>query len=416
MSSNDSALEAWLSGINPLNDTGQEFWDPGFDVERKVVHSKLGPYNKLFLCPPKFLPRFYHSVYPLLIEDWHLEVKIDLYGGFCKMDADLHIHFQPTLKYAERNLDALRQLNRQIKIGYEGLIKDLVASELRNLKDGNWVKTGLVDVEKAIEVAINETLILKEIQCRAVCVLKPTFEDLSDEAKLDGRFIQEAVYLNVLQKNFEFREKQGQELFRQEEELDLQRLKHINQENEIQQQMQSLMAENAKRLLEEQRRQLNEQYEIEKQLHAEKIKHEKQLQEIEQTADIEYKKDQLPKLQELELQMHAKKLEHDTLLKERELGAAIKAQETFQLEWQKIQERLEEEKIKHQSRLKEMQIEAELKEMELRTEKTQNKDAYLRREIEWLVLDKQRAELTRAIKETERTTDRVNDDARTSST
>jgi uncharacterized protein YpbB len=102
-------------------------------------------------------------------------------------------------------------------------------------------------------------------------------------------------------------------------------------------------------------------------------------------------------------------------LKERELDAAIKAQETFQLEWQKIQERLEEEKIKHQSRLKEMQIEAELKEMELRTEKTQNKDAYLRREIEWLVLDKQRAELTRAIKEAERNTERVSDDAKTGS-
>jgi predicted nucleic acid-binding Zn-ribbon protein len=43
--------------------------------------------------------------------------------------------------------------------------------------------------------------------------------------------------------------------------------------------------------------------------------------------------------------------------------------------------------------------------MELRTEKTQNKDAYLRREIEWLVLDKQRAELTRAIKEAEKNID-----------
>jgi hypothetical protein len=116
--------------------------------------------------------------------------------------------------------------------------------------------------------------------------LKPTFEELSDEAKIDGRFIQESIYLNVLQKNFEFREKQGQELFRQEEELDLQRLKHMNQENEMQQQMQSLKAENTKRLLEEQRRQLNEQYEIEKRLHTEKIKHEKQLQEIEQTADL----------------------------------------------------------------------------------------------------------------------------------
>jgi hypothetical protein len=412
MSVTDPLLEAWLSGKSPFEQAPeQEFWDPGFDVERKVVHAKFGPYSRLFPCPPGFLPRFYHHLYPLLIEDWPLQISIDLYGGFCRMEADLHIHFQATVNYAERNLDVLSHLNQQIKAGYEGLIKDLVTAELRNLKDGNWVKSGLADVEKAIEVIVNETLTLKQIQCRSICILKPTFEDLTEEAKIDGRFIQEAVYLNVLQKNFEFREKQGQELFRQEEELDLQRLKHVHQENEMQQQMQALKAENTKRLLEEQRQQLSEQYEIEKRLHAEKIKHQKQLQEIEQTADIEYKIDALPKLQELELQMHSKKLQHETLLKEKELEAAISAQETFQLEWQKIQERLEEEKIKHQSRLKEMQIEAELKELELRKEASENKDAYLRREIEWLVLDKQRAELTRAIKEAEKYVD----DARTGS-
>ena len=106
--------------------------------------------------------------------------------------------------------------------------------------------------------------------------------------------------------------------------------------------------------------------------------------------------------------MHAKKLQHDTMLKERELQSAIKSQETFQMEWQKIQEHLEEEKLKHQNRLKEMQIEAEQKELELRREASQNKDAFLRREIEWLVLDKQRAELTRAIKEAEKNTDGAN--------
>lgn len=404
MSSTSSAIDAWLTGSYFDLNAGQEVWDPGFDAERKVVVSRLGLYRKFFLCPPKFTPLFYHTIYPLLIEDWQLDVAIDLYSGFCKMGADLHVHFQPTLNYAERNSDSLEDLNRQIKTTYESVVKDLVIAELRKLKDGNWVRTGLAETEKAIEAAINEAMVLKQIQCRSVCVLSPTFEELPDDAKLDSRFIQESVYLNVLQKNFEFREKQNQELFRQEEELELQRLKHINQENEMQQQMQAIKAESTKRLLEEQGKQLREQYEIEKRLHVEKINHQQQLQEIEQTAEIEYKKDQQPKLQELELQLHAKKLQHDAMLKEKELEAAIKAQETFQLEWQKIQERLEEEKIKHQSRLKEMQFEAELKELERRTEASQNKDAYLRREIEWLVLDKQRAELTRAIKEAEKNT------------
>jgi hypothetical protein len=44
-------------------------------------------------------------------------------------------------------------------------------------------------------------------------------------------------------------------------------------------------------------------------------------------------------------------------------------------------------------------LDAEIKELELRAEATKNKDEYLRREIEWLVLDKQRAELTRSIRQ-----------------
>ena len=51
------------------------------------------------------------------------------------------------------------------------------------------------------------------------------------------------------------------------------------------------------------------------------------------------------------------------------------------------------------NRLHQMQLDAEVKELELRAESTKSKDEYLRREIEFLVLDKQRAELTRLIRE-----------------
>jgi hypothetical protein len=60
---------------------------------------------------------------------------------------------------------------------------------------------------------------------------------------------------------------------------------------------------------------------------------------------------------------------------------------------------LEAKKIEHQNRLHQMQLDAEINELELRAEATRNKDEYLRREIEWLVLDKQRAELSRSIRE-----------------
>ena len=429
-----SPLDAWLTGEIAAVDSGQLFWDPGFDAERRVVISKLGPYHKLFERPQNFIPRFFHRVYPLPIDDWHLTTRTRLYGGFCTMTAELQIHFQPTLKYVERNIDALPEVNRQIKASYESVIKDIVNAELSHLKDGGWVHTGLTEMERQVENFINETLILKYIQCRAICALTPVFEELPDDEKLDGRFTQESIYLNVMQKHFEFREKQHQELFRQEEELELLRLEHkkklletLNHEDEIQRQKQALEAETIKRLLEEQEAQRIEQHIIETRLHAEKTNHEKQLKEIELAADIQYRKEEQIRQQQLELQKQAQQLEHERLLKElkrdaemrdyekeriqwmqgkeqeqslkqQELEAELKEQENQQLERQKIQEKLEAEKIKHQTRLHEMQLEAEIKELELRAEATKNKDEYLRREIEWLVLDKQRAELSRSIR------------------
>ena len=435
MSSSLSPLDAWLSGEIATVDSGQLFWDPGFDAERRVVVSKLGPYHKLFERPQNYIPRFFHRVYSLPIGEWHLTTKTRLYGGFCAMTTELQIHFQSTLKYIERNIDSLPEVNRHIKTSYESVIKDIVNAELSHLKDGSWVQTGLSEMERQVESVINETLILRHIQCRAICVLNPAFEELTGDEKIDGRFTQESIYLNVMQKNFEFREKQNQELFRQEEELEFLRLEHkqklletINQEDEIQRQKQGLEAEAIKRQLEEQETQRIEQHIIEMRLQVEKTNHEMHLKEIELAAEMQFQKEKQIRQQQLELQKRAQQLEHERLLKELqrdaetreyeqqriqwlqgkeqeqrlkqlELEAELKEQEIHQLERQKIQERLEAEKIEHQNRIHKMQLEAEIKELELRAEATKNKDEYLRREIEWLVLDKQRAELTRSIRD-----------------
>lgn len=435
MNSSLSPLDAWLTGEITGAGSGQMFWDPGFDAERRVVISSLGPYHKLFERPQNFIPRFFHRVYPLPIEDWDLTIKTGLYGGFCTLTTALQIHFQATFKYVERNPDALPEVNRQIKSSYESVIKDIVNAELTLLKDGSWVQTGLAEMERQIENVINETLILKHIQCRSVCQLTPVFAELSDDEKLDGRFTQEAVYLNVMQKNFEFREKQTLELFREEEELESLRLEHkqkqletINQEDAIQRQKQALEAETVKRQLEEQETQRIEKHAVEMRLQEQKAKHEMHLKEIELAAEIQYEKEKQIRQQQLDLQKQAQQLEHERLVKDlkrdaemkdyekermqwlqgkeqeqrlKQLGleAELKEQEIQQLERQKIQEKLEAEKIKHQQRLHQMQLDAEIKELELRAEATKNKDEYLRREIEWLVLDKQRAELSRSIRQ-----------------
>jgi hypothetical protein len=411
MTNKQALLDAWLAGLQPpaLPDpVGSDVWDPGFDGESRVVLSKLGPYYKVFAYPAKFFPRFYHQVYPLPVADWPIKVSTVLYGGLCTIDAQLTIHFQATFNYVERNLDALPDINAHIKAGYEGLIRTAVDAELRNLRSGTWIETGLSAAEKQIETAINEALTVKYIKCRAVCSLTPSFADLEDNPGLDGRFTQEAVYLSILEKNFEFREKQARERIRQEQLLEKERLEHLHQLNALQQQKLAIESENQRRLLVAQEKQNVDQFAIQAKLHEEKIKHEKHLQSIEQAAALQFELEQQARRQELEQQLHAKKLEHEAILKERELQSEYKAQGILQQEQQKYEEKLEAERIEHQTRLKEMQLQAEIKELELRVEVTKNKDAYLHRQIEWLVLDKQRAELSRAIKEAESDIDAAN--------
>ncbi|MEC4748190.1 hypothetical protein [Methylomicrobium sp. Wu6] len=412
MTNKQALLDAWLAGIKPQaipdNTEFEEVWDPGFDGESRVVMSKLGPYYKLFEYPAKFFPRFYHQVYPLPVAEWPLNISTTLYGGLCTIAAQLTIHFQATFKYAERNLDALANMNAHIKTGYESLIKTIVDAELRNLRNGNWIESGLSATEKQIEKSINEALTVKYIKCRAICSLTPAFADLEDSPGLDGRFTQEDVYLGILQKNFEFREKQARERVRQEQLLEKERLEHLHQLNALQQQKLVLESENQRQLLETQEKQNADQFTIEAKLHEEKVNHEKHLQSIEDAAELKYRLEQQVRQHELELQLHAKKLEHEAILKEKEQQAEFKAQEVLQQEQQKYEEQLEAERIEHQTRLKEMQLQAEIKELELRVEVTKNKDAYLHRQIEWLVLDKQRAELSRAIKEAEHDIDTAN--------
>jgi hypothetical protein len=435
----DETVEGWLqSPFFASENPDQIIWDPGFDAERRVVISRIGPYSKLFLRPAKFVKRFYHSVYPLLIESWKLPSQIKLYDGFCTMDAELDIRFQATLKYVEDNMDVLSQINQHIKSVYEGLIIDLLDKELLDLADGKWVQNGLNSVERQIENAINETLIIKNIQCRTLCSLKPSFEEFSEDEAIDGRFVQESVYMSIIKKNFEFREKKAQEEFRQDQQFELEKLEHkrkmleqLNGEDEIVRLRQSMEAENTRRQLEEQKQQLTEKFAIEEGLHENEVKHKHRLQE----AEIKEQKEQQLKNQKIEQEMLAEKLKHLAHIKEKETDEEIKEFEKQQQKWnqakqhlqeeknrietqlnqqkwqaefsveekqqlgkQKLQEQLREEQLKHEARIKEMELAAEVKEHEKRHETTQQTEDFLRREIELLVLEKQRAELNEEIK------------------
>jgi len=442
MNNDNTDLEKWLGGFGFDQEiAGQESWDPGFDAERRIVHSRLGFYNKLFSRPDKFVKRFYHTVYPLTIADWFLTADNKLYDGFCTIATQLDIRFQASIKYAAANWEFLPDINRHIKAAYEGLVRDVIDRELLNLDDGAWIQSGLKDTEQRIAYAVNELLMMRDIQCRTFCTLKPSFEELSEDAGLDGRFVQESVYLSVVKKNFEFREKQAQEKQRQEQELENQKLLHeqlqlqqLNREEELQRLKAIQEAENQQRRLKDQEKLQAEQFAIEKRLHAEKIKHENELKEMALRAEIEEQEKRQALQREIEQQnqlnqlahgarlketaldaeirefekqqarwneakerMHIENLRQQQRLQQMDLEAELKAQERQQQERSKMQQKLQADRIEYEARLKGMQLEAEVKEQQKRFEATEKSDEYLRREIELLILEKQRAELTLAV-------------------
>ena len=395
-----------------------DVWEPIFDADRHLVHTKIGPYQRLFLRPEGFVKRFYHRVYPLPVESWLVTEQIELYDGFCTMAVALDIQFQATLKYALNNMDILSNLNEHIKATYTDLLINLIDKELLNLSDGTWVQKGLTDIEKRISLAVSEMLILQNIQAQIHCTLKPSFEEFPDV-----QLAQESVYLCVLKKSFQFNEARREELFRQEQEIEQQNREHkqkqldqLNHDAELERLKQAQEALNKKLLLEEKEKQLLEQFEIEKRLHAEQVKHDNSLKEITLEADLQEQQKHEARLRIAEQNTHIESLAHRSRLKEKELEADIAKYETQQARWRESKDKIHAEQIAFEQRQKQLEFDTEVdnqkrreqQHLEMQQEsykKRKESDVYIRREIELLALEKQRLELQLAIKDTKKQVD-----------
>lgn len=441
MNSNRSPLDNWLAEISAEARALDDIWEPGFEGGVQIVIAQLGAWRKIYRRPPSFVQRFYHTVYPLPIEEWHLTERTELYDGFCSIDTALSIRFQASVQYAQAHIEALPDINNHIKANYEDLIRDAVEQELRQLEDGAWIETGLSQVEKRLQTYINETLAVQHIPCRTMCTMLSTFADLLDTVQSDNRFPREDIYVKLLKKTREIRERQEQERFRQEQILKQQQLEQQqrlieqqNQEEELKRIAQAQAADNLKRRLEEQERQLTAQLQIEERLHREQALHRQRLLALEQETETEARQQQQSRELQLELQLQEERLVHqrrqqekqlameieefskkeaawneanerlriekirqEERLKQMENAAELKLQEMKVFAEQKLQEHLQEEKLQHESRLKERELEMEIQEQKRRYEATQKIDEYLRHDIELLILEKHRSELVEAI-------------------
>ena len=327
MRQSEFSLEEILAELQSNNSIADpDVWEPGFAGERQIVYSRLGPFVRCYAKPDKFIKRFYHRLYPLPIEDWQITARKQLFGGFCTIDATLDLRFQASHQFAIANMESLAEINPFIKHRFKELILDVLDRDLHNLELTDWVQTGLNDTEKQIETAINEALIVQKIQCRALCRLKPRFVELSDDLELDDRFIHKSIYIEVMRKNFECREYQKQESFRQEELLRQQQLEHkqklldqIDKEGGLLSIKQEKEANNLKRQLVEKERQKDEVHVIERRLHARELAHNNFLMEMEVEAETQNQEKKQALQQQAEKKILDSKLEHDTLIKEKEL-------------------------------------------------------------------------------------------------
>lgn len=165
--------------------TEDSAWEAGFEGDRAIVVSHLGPVRRAFPRPQHYVRRFFHRVYELPIEAWALPIPSrELLPG-CFVETAVDLRFQPTFRYARLDLTRLPQLGAHIRANFLTLLTDTVEEELKALENPIWLTEGCARIERRIVDAIQETLALRDIQSRARCVLTVDLEGLT-MASLDA--------------------------------------------------------------------------------------------------------------------------------------------------------------------------------------------------------------------------------------
>jgi len=310
-------------------------WEAGFEGDRRIVVSRLGPFVRMFPRPKHLIRRFYHSIYELGIQDWNIAMEPLKLGSFCTIAASIHIRFQPTLQYAREHLEFLPKLHLQIKTSHETLLKDSAEQELRKMeRDPRWLEEGCAHIEKSIESTTNELLAIRNIQCRTRCLIEPSFAEVNelDTEALAPWSRHKAIYLELLRRSREASER-----------IHLETSEQMVKEHR-------LMLDREERLL-ELMRQKNELLKT------------KRAEEIAQ------------------------------------IQAELAAEETRLAEQRNSERRLREEQIRHDSHLREMEIDADFQETNRRARTMDDMENHIKREIELLAMERQRLLLEEEVRE-----------------
>lgn len=306
-------------------------WEAGFEGERRVVVSVLGPYRRVFPRPKRFVRRFYHRVYELKVEDWRIPLEPLKLGALCTIEAELAIRFQPTVKYACENFDHIENLGAYIKANYRTLLQDAAETELRRLEqtelDDNHAR-----MEHRIEDVVNELLVMRDIQCRTRCTIRTVFADLENIEKhadtIDSKH--NGIYLELIRRRRQLNERLAREQYDRETNERKLRLEHeermlelMRREAELRKALRDREAENDRAELTAEEARAAERYDAEVRLREARIRHESQLKQMDLEAELAEKTRRAEAFDDVENQLKREiellALERQRLLLEEEI-------------------------------------------------------------------------------------------------
>ena len=380
----------------------EQHWDAGFEGGRYIVVSRPWPFVRTFQRPPEFRKRFWHSVHELAIRDWHITLTpLDL-GGLCKVETELHIRYQPGLRYAREHLEFLADLNTQLEGSLHALLKDIAEQEIRRMEsDSAWLEDGCEAIAHAVAGIVNEMLVLRGIHCRSRCHIEPRFAaiDAVDLDALPPWTRHQAVYEEFLRRRREAKERilkeQTEEaanarrllMEREAQLLELDKQEDSQRQARQAQAMESLQAE----LADEEAR-LKEQLASEIRRREEELDRQTQLQHMQALLEWKTREAELERQRETlaletarqaeqwasETRLREGQLQHEAQLRQKQAEADAQAKAA---EWEKHradlaaeaarlaeqidnETRLEEARLRHEAELRQQRAEAELKAME----------------------------------------------------
>ncbi|MDQ1318482.1 MAG: hypothetical protein QG588_2144 [Candidatus Poribacteria bacterium] len=146
----------------------------GFELHRQVAYRK---YFWKGYFPKPDIPRFYHKLIDLPLDELTISDTWPLLSGCCLIQYRLKIFFQVKLKYIRKTYGKklVTDINNDTKEHLKEHLRVKVINEISKVDNDSHLLDKLKELQKEISSKVNNFLAEKDINCQASCELKPIF-------------------------------------------------------------------------------------------------------------------------------------------------------------------------------------------------------------------------------------------------